>query len=119
MGMARPIQPELGFHSAGEYVNRYLCISNELLPVMNFRSGPRSRLSITAVSTMLMAICSAKLAVAQQTPGESLGNSATLEQQGRQLENLPYTVKLGDFKLLVAPSLGFGWNDNINLAHDH
>lgn len=66
-----------------------------------------------------MAICSAKLAVAQQTPGESLGNSTALEQQGRQLEDLPYTVKFGDFKLLAAPLLGFQWNDNINISRDH
>lgn len=65
-----------------------------------------------------MAICSTKLAVAQQTPGESLGNSAALEQRARELEDLPYTVKYGDFKLLVTPSLGFQWNDNINLSRD-
>lgn len=81
--------------------------------------GLRSRASVLAVFTLLMAICSAKLAVAQETPGESLGNSAALEQQGREVENLPYTVKWGDFKLLAAPSLGLQWNDNINLSHDH
>lgn len=86
---------------------------------MNFRPGPRSRISIPAVSTMLMAICSTKLAVAQQTPGESLGNSAALEQQAQDLEKLPYTVKCGDFRLLAAPSLGLQWNDNINLSRDH
>jgi len=66
-----------------------------------------------------MAIWSAKLAVAQETPGESLGNSATLEQQGQALEALPYTVKFGDFKLLATPTLGLQWNDNINLSHNH
>lgn len=86
---------------------------------MDFWSARRSRTSIRAVYTILMAICSAKPAVAQLTPGESLGNSATLEQQGQQLEDLPYTVKFGDFKLLAAPSLGLQWNDNINLSHDH
>jgi hypothetical protein len=66
-----------------------------------------------------MAICTAKLAVAQQTPGESLGNSAAVEERGRLQEALPYTVKMGDFKLLAAPSFGVGWNDNINISHDH
>lgn len=65
-----------------------------------------------------MVFCTAKLAVAQQTPGESLGNSAALEQRGRQLEDQPYTVKYGDFRLLATPSLAFDWNDNINLSHD-
>ena len=28
----------------------------------------------------------------------------------------PYTIKTGDFRLLVTPSLELDWNDNINLA---
>jgi hypothetical protein len=38
-------------------------------------------------------------------------------QRRQQLENLPYTIKSGDFKLLVAPSFGVDYNDNINAAH--
>lgn len=35
------------------------------------------------------------------------------------LEGLPYTVKLGDMRMLVAPSLQLDWNDNVNLAEHH
>ena len=31
-------------------------------------------------------------------------------------QNQDYTLKKGDFRLLVVPSLGLQWNDNINLA---
>jgi hypothetical protein len=81
-------------------------------------SALHSRMSIPAASTIVMAICTAKLAVAQ-TPGQSLGNSAALEERGRQLEDQPYTIKMGDFKLLGVPSLALQWNDNINLSRDH
>ena len=99
-------------------MNRHLPNPDELLPVARFRSGLLSKMSIPAASTIVMAICTAKLAVAQQTPGESLGNSAALEDRAKQQEAMPYTLKSGDFKLLVTPSLGFEWNDNINLSHD-
>lgn len=51
-------------------------------------------------------------------PGESLGNSTALEDRAKQEQALPYTFKSGDFKLLVTPSLGLEWNDNINLSRD-
>lgn len=99
-------------------MNRHLPNPEELLPITDFRLGQRSRVFIPAVSMALMAICSAKLAVAQ-TPGESLGNSAALERRGLEQEDQPYTVKCGDFKLFAVPSFGLQWNDNINLSHDH
>lgn len=76
-------------------------------------------MSIPGASIIVMAICTPKQAVAQKTPGESLGNSAALEERGRQQEDQPYTYKNGDFKLLVVPSLGGEWNGNINLSRDH
>lgn len=35
------------------------------------------------------------------------------------LAEQPYTMKLGDFRMLVAPSLQLDWNDNVNLAEHH
>lgn len=98
-------------------MNRRLPNPDEISVVTGFWSG-LPKLSIPAASTIIMAICTAKSAVAQFTPAESLGNSAALEERGKQLEDQPYTFKSGDFRMLVAPSLGFQWNDNINLSHD-
>lgn len=36
-----------------------------------------------------------------------------------QQDTLPYTFKSGDFRLLVTPSAGFDWNDNINSSGDN
>jgi hypothetical protein len=55
-------------------------------------------------------------APAQEALRNSLAGYAAAEARKIQLESLPYTVKSGDFKLLVVPSLGLGWNDNVNCS---
>jgi hypothetical protein len=50
-----------------------------------------------------------------QSTLQNLMGSASAAQSGTQnAASLPYNVKLGDFKLLVMPSLELDWNDNIN-----
>ena len=44
--------------------------------------------------------------------GQTAANSRTQQMQAPQ----DYTVKLGDFQMLLAPSLAVSYNDNINLA---
>ena len=61
----------------------------------------------------------ARLATAQEALRSSLAGDAAAEARNLQLQSLPYTVKLGDFRLLVTPSLGLDWNDNINLSRDN
>src|SRR5208282_6548685 len=41
---------------------------------------------------------------------------AAAEARRLQPESLPYTVKEGDFRLLVTPSLELDWTDNVNLS---
>jgi hypothetical protein len=65
-----------------------------------------------AVSTLL----AARLATAQEALRDSLAGDAAAEARQIQLESLPYTFKSGDFRLLVVPSLGLDWNDNINCS---
>lgn len=36
-----------------------------------------------------------------------------------QPENMPYTYKTGDFRLLVTPALALDWNDNIRLSNEN
>jgi hypothetical protein len=54
--------------------------------------------------------------VAQEALRDSLAGDAAAEAEKIQLASLPYTVKSGDFRLLVVPSLGLAWNDNVNIS---
>jgi hypothetical protein len=67
-------------------------------------------------ASMLLA---ARPAAAQEALRTSLAGDAAAEARRVQLQSLPYTVKAGDFRLLVVPSLGLDWNDNINLSRDN
>ncbi|MGD0252357.1 MAG: outer membrane beta-barrel protein, partial [Verrucomicrobiota bacterium] len=55
-------------------------------------------------------------APAQEALRDSLAGDAAAEARKIQLESLPYTFKSGDFRLLVVPSLGLDWNDNVNIV---
>lgn len=64
-------------------------------------------------------LLAASPAPAQEALQSSLAGDAAAEARRLQLQSLPYTVKSGDFKLLVVPSLELDWNDNINLSRDN
>jgi hypothetical protein len=72
-----------------------------------------ARLTPWLAASMLLA---ARLATAQEALRDSLAGGAAAEARKIQLESLPYTVKWDDFRLLVVPSLGLAWNDNINCS---
>ncbi len=56
-------------------------------------------------------------AVAQQAILNTLAAQAVASTQKIDLESMPYTIKSGDFRLLITPSFGVDWNDNINLSN--
>jgi len=60
---------------------------------------------------------SVSLASAQEALRSSLAGAAAAEARNGQQQSEVYTIKSGDFRLLLTPSLAFDWNDNINLAH--
>lgn len=45
-----------------------------------------------------------------------MGQSESFETRMAQLPEAPYTIRQGDFRLLISPSLGIDWNDNINTS---
>jgi hypothetical protein len=49
----------------------------------------------------------------------SLAGEAAAESKRLQMENLPYTIKTGDFRLLLSPSLEGDWNSNVYLSKDN
>jgi hypothetical protein len=55
-------------------------------------------------------------APAQDALRDSLAGDAAAEAQRRGEMATAYTIKQGDFRMLVTPSLELDWNDNINLA---
>lgn len=65
---------------------------------------------------MVSLFLTAGLASAQEALRNSLAGQFAAEGRLRQLESRPYTLKTGDFRLLVTPSLGLDWNDNVNTA---
>jgi len=70
-------------------------------------------------SLAALMLLAARLATAQEALRTSLAGDAAAEARHLQLQSLPYTVKSGDFRLLVTPSLELDWNDNINLSRDN
>lgn len=56
------------------------------------------------------------LTSAQDAIRYSLTGNAALEQRQVEVENRPYSIKSGDFRLLVTPSLELDWNDNVNVS---
>ena len=55
-------------------------------------------------------------AAAQEALRDEMAGDAAAEARQLQLQSQPYTVKSGDFKLLVVPSFGLDWNDNVNIS---
>ncbi len=64
-------------------------------------------------------LLAARPAAAQEALRTSLAGDEAAEARHLQLQSLPDTVKAGDFRLLVTPSLELNWNDNINLTKDN
>jgi len=57
-----------------------------------------------------------KIADAQQALRTSMAGDAAAEATRLRPESQPYTVKSGDFRLLVTPSMEADWNDNVFLT---
>jgi hypothetical protein len=61
-------------------------------------------------------LLSARLASAQDVSQDSLDNKTLEMPRQRPEDSQPYTVKTGDFRLLITPSVGLDWNDQVNLS---
>lgn len=57
-------------------------------------------------------------ASAQQAILNTLSAQAAASAQKLNLETMPYTIKSGDFRLLLTPSFEADWNNNINLSNN-
>jgi hypothetical protein len=64
-------------------------------------------------------IFGAGVVTGQETYRSSLTGDAALERHALDIESLPYTMKSGDFSLLLAPELSVSYNSNITIASDN
>jgi hypothetical protein len=53
---------------------------------------------------------------AQEALQNSLTGDAAAQSRTQQMQSQNYTFKKGDFEMMVVPSMGLNWNDNVNLA---
>src|SRR5262245_40380205 len=61
-------------------------------------------------------ILSGGVAAAKENSKELPSDYAAWEELGREMEAKPYTIKSGDFRLLMAPQLGIRYNDNVSVS---
>ena len=90
----RDENPRIGWFMVGSSVfDRFRCWSIALILLLAALSG------------------SAQEALQNAQAGQSASTA-----QAKQLQSQDYTFKDGDFRVLVLPSMGLQWNDNINLS---
>ncbi len=61
-------------------------------------------------------ILSGGVAAAQDSSGSSAVADTTLEERSQEIESKPYTIKSGDFRLLIAPQVGIRYNSNVSVS---
>ena len=91
-------------------------MSSASLLTRQFRSCRRPGAAVSCGWLVALSVLAALPAPAQEALRNSLTGEAAAAARKIQVESLPYTIKSGDFKLLVTPSLGLDWNDNINIV---
>ena len=73
------------------------------------------RLSLTALVAVLAA---APVTRAQDAIRPSLAGEAAAEARRQAIDKIPYNLQLGPIKFRFSATMGFEYNDNINLAED-
>ena len=72
---------------------------------------------------LVIAACGCALAAGslhgQEALRYSMTGEAAVTARRHQLQNPQYTVKYGDFRLLLTPSLGLDWNSNVYASQDN
>jgi hypothetical protein len=61
-------------------------------------------------------LTAASLTLGQEALRNLLVDDAAVEARHLQAESQRYTIKSDDLRLLVVPSLGLDWNDNVNIS---
>jgi hypothetical protein len=73
------------------------------------------KIGFCLVAVLLVA---APMVRAQDAIRPSLAGEASAEARSQAIENIPYNLQLGPMKLRFSATLGFEYNDNVNLSED-
>ena len=86
------------------------------LPSASARASRDACPTLPWLAAWLLLLLTATLAPAQEALRQSLAGDAVAEANARRQLELPYTIKQGDFRLLLTPGIEQDWNDNINVS---
>ncbi len=78
-------------------------------------TGGNTLIALLALMVLQLSVIHA---LAQDSLLLSQKNQQNGEDRKQQLENIPYTVRVDDLKILTSGSMDGEWNDNINLSHN-
>jgi len=70
------------------------------------------------LALVVLLLCAAPIVRAQDAIRPSLAGEATSEARRQSIDNIPYNLQLGPMKVRFSATLGFEYNDNVNLAED-
>lgn len=82
---------------------------------LNFPAFSAGKISLAFFVLLLFA---APIVRAQDAIRPSLAGEEAAESRRQSIDNIPYNLQLGPMKLRFSATLGFEYNDNINLAED-
>jgi hypothetical protein len=70
------------------------------------------------LALLVSLLCAAPIVRAQDAIRPSLAGEAAAEARRQSIDKIPYNLQLGPMKLRFSATLGFEYNDNVNLAED-
>src|ERR1700730_2558525 len=70
------------------------------------------------LAVLVPLLCAAGISRAQDAIRPSLAGEAASESRRQSIDNIPYNLQLGPMKLRFSATIGFEYNDNVNLAED-
>lgn len=70
------------------------------------------------LALLVLGLCGAPLVHAQDAIRPSLAGEASAEARRQSIDQIPYNLQLGPMKLRFSATLGFEYNDNVNLSED-
>jgi hypothetical protein len=82
---------------------------------LNFPAFPAGKIG-RALLVLLLSV--APIARAQDAVRPSLAGEAAAEARRQSIDKIPYNLQLGPMKLRFSATLGFEYNDNVNLSDD-
>ena len=71
-----------------------------------------------ALALLVPLLCAASIVRAQDAIRPSLAGEAAAEARRQSIDKIPYNLQLGPIKFRFSATMGFEYNDNINLAED-